>query len=74
MTTTTQQTVQNATKNLVPAFVTFEDGAPTEFYSEQQVIEIMAQEGRWGMVELIQKIGLEKAWKKVQEWEESVWG
>jgi hypothetical protein len=69
MTTTTQQTVQNAAKNLAPAFVTFDSGFPIEYYSEQQVIHILEQERRYGMVELIQKVGLEKAWEKVKEWE-----
>jgi hypothetical protein len=67
--TTTQQMVQNATKNLAPAFVTFDSGAPIEYYSEEQIIHILEQEGRYGMVELIQKAGLEKAWEKVKEWE-----
>jgi hypothetical protein len=69
MTTTTQQTVQNATKNLAPAFVTFNSGVLTEYYSQEQIIHILEQERRYGMVELIQKIGLEKAWEKVKKWE-----
>jgi hypothetical protein len=69
MTTTTLQTVQNATKDIAPAFVSFDSGTTVEYYSKEQVIHILKQEGRYGMVELIQKVGLEKAWEKVKEWE-----
>lgn len=72
MSTPIQHVVQDAIENLAPAFVTFDSGRAIEYYSEEQIIGILEQKGRYGMVELIQKIGLKKAWEKVKEWENNL--